>query len=411
MLLRLRTEFGLGGEGRGDQDGILTETTFFKFGLERRDTISSTQARGTKQREDRWAEQLSSRIGQLARSDMRRISYEAAQGPQGCFARVLLTAWPTATDALDPRQWWERVARYYGMPSPACQPHVGKPLRWRRRSGAIVTGRVLDPYGGALETGVLPGDHWRKKHDRVKYAIATAALAAGAEVTVEVFNLFADLFSASDMQNLQTDGTRHMQGMVPDFRFLGLRAPIKTFLAELKGITLSPTHYPVQGATHTRIGTEPCEHRAAAIQSEYVRKARALDTRYRNDHQVEQRLQSFGAILPLVFGPFNEVNSRFNTLVDAMATHGATSLWRSMLAKDAAMAKGPLLNRMRRSIGMAMHRANADLILNRVSLVGPHAEGAANRRAQTEARWWGPAGPASVHHDSAASRRYHGWGH
>ena len=198
---------------------------------------------------------------------------------------------------------------------------------------------------------------------------------------------------------------------MPDFKFLGLRATIKTFLAELKGITLGPTHYPVRDATHSRMGPAPCEHRAVQVNNEYLRKAQNLDATYRDDHQVEARLRSFGAVLPLVFGPFNDVNSRFNTLVDALATHGATNLWRSMLARDASKAKGPLLHRMRRSIGMAMHRANADLILNRVTLIGPHAEGAATRRAQTEARWWGPAGPAGINAESAASRRYHGWGH
>ena len=113
----------------------------------------------------------------------------------------------------------------------------------------------------------------------------------------------------------------------------------------------------------------------------------------------------------LVFGPFNEVNSKFNMLIDAIPTHGATNLWRSMIARDATTAKGPLLQRLRRTIGMAMHRANANLILNRITQVGYHAEGAATRRAQVENRWWGPAGPAGIHAEVVASRQYHGWAH
>ena len=65
----------------------------------------------------------------------------------------------------------------------------------------------------------------------------------------------------------------------------------------------------------------------------------------------------------LVFGPFNEVNSKFNMLIDAIPTHGATNLWRSMIARDATTAKGPLLQRLRRTIGMAMHRANANSLI------------------------------------------------
>ena len=60
---------------------------------------------------------------------------------------------------------------------------------------------------------------------------------------------------------------------------------------------------------------------------------------------------------------------------------------------------------------MAMHRANANLILNRITQVGYHAEGAATRRAQVENQWWGPAGLAGIHAEVVASRQYHGWAH
>lgn len=139
-------------------------------------------------------------------TDMRRISFECAHGEHGQFARILLTAWPTANDVLDPRQWWERIARYYGLPSPVCVPIVGRPIQWRKRSGAIATGNVLDEYGGALERAQIPGDGWRVKHDTVKYSIGASALAVGAEVTIEVFNLFADLFSAADLENIDVNG-------------------------------------------------------------------------------------------------------------------------------------------------------------------------------------------------------------
>ena len=82
-----------------------------------------------------------------------------------------------------------------------------------------------------------------------------------------------------------------------------------------------------------------------------------------------------------------------------------------MLSTGSDAAKAPLVNRIRRSIGMSIHRANANLILNRVNLVGPHAAGAATRRAQSEEYWWGQAGPQNLHWDSAASNRYHGWNH
>ena len=142
------------------------------------------------------------------------------------------------------------------------------------------------------------------------------------------------------------------------------------------------------------------------MQGEYINNARDLDRRYRSDHKIEECIKSHGPILPLVFGAFGEVNSRFNDLVDALAAHGSTNHWRTMLADNATDAKAPLIDRIRCSLGMAIHRANSDLILNRVNYVGPHAAGAATRRAQQEQRWWGgEIGSRRAH------RRTHAWRH
>lgn len=110
------------------------------------------------------------------------------------------------------------------------------------------------------------------------------------------------------------------------------------------GITLCSRQLSDPRRAHKN-GTMPCEHRAASIQIEHICKARTHDATYRDDHQVEARLRSFGAILPVVFGAFNNVNPRFSTLE-------STKLWRSMMARDENAAKGPLLHRMRRAIGM-----------------------------------------------------------
>ena len=96
---------------------------------------------------------------------------------------------------------------------------------------------------------------------------------------------------------------------------------------------------------------------------------------------VERRLMSYGKIHPLVFGAFNDVNQGFEDLIKALADYGAAQLWRPMLARNMNEARGALFWKLRRTIGMAMHRANADLVLHRVPRVGGRTAAAEDRRA------------------------------
>lgn len=338
--------------------------------------------------------------------DMLRISFEAVTGPLGKFAQVLLTAWPSTECELSAPQFFERAARYFGQPSPACALLVGEPINPKYPSV------VVDPYGGNLEGARMRGDGWRHKHDAVKFALEHAMLAMSITPEVEVFNLFADLFSPSQINDLDNKGDRHRQGLVPDFQVPKLTPRFHKQLAELKGITLTKTHYPTRESTHSRSTREACAHRGRAIEAEYLRKACYLDRTCQADKYsppapgpVQERLHHLGPILPLVFGAFNDVNQELEGLVSAMASAGAVSLWRQMLQPDYASAKGVLMWQLRRDIGMEMHRANADLILDRVRRVGGRAEAAAGRRAHSARTFFGASGPSEASYAFRQSSR------
>ena len=86
------------------------------------------------------------------------------------------------------------------------------------------------------------------------------------------------------------------------------------FLAELKGVSLSKTWYPLAGASHTRSAGAACSHRASRVPAEYRLKADKLDKKFFAGSYtppapgpVTQRLASFGPIKALVFGAFAEV--------------------------------------------------------------------------------------------------------
>ena len=97
-----------------------------------------------------------------------------------------------------------------------------------------------------------------------------------------------------------------------------------------------------------------------------------------------------------MFGAFNDVNEGFEDLVKALVDYGASQLWRPMLARNIAEARGALYWKIRRTIGMTMHRANADLILHRVPRVGGRAEAAEDRRELASRLHFDTGGPATV---------------
>jgi len=122
-----------------------------------------------------------------------------------------------------------------------------------------------------------------------------------------------------------------------------------------------------------------------------------------------QRLESFGPVLPLVFGAFGEVNAEFRQMLNKLAAFGAPPLWQRMLLKSSTQATGVLVSRLRARVGMAIHRANAYLLLNRLPLVGIRAS--ANAHAQHRARrsLFGSAGPSSAAYPHRRSWRSPLW--
>ena len=408
-LITMRFELGIAQNdgGKSDVAGPLTQNALHEFGSDCEIVSYSLQASVTRQRELPRSAGYAARIAaELPSSDYRRMAFEA----RGKVAAVLLTSWPSGREALPTRTWIQAISRFFGAPSPACEQLQGQRINPR---GNV----VLDPYGANLECAVMKGDGWRTRHDAVQFAIEQVAAAMNIDVECEVFNRFADLFCDSEIAMIDGSGYRTRQGLVPDFFFPVLTGDCPEALAELKGITLAQSHYPRQGSTHNRSASAACEHRAGMIGAEYRRKAKNLDAKFFSTSftppapgPVERRLRTFGPVLPLVFGAFADVNSQFEKLISDMAAHGAVVLWRSLMATDSSNAKGVLQWRIRRTLGMAIHRANANLVLDRLPLIGARASAHAARRARARASMFGQAGPSDTGYAYSRSRRSHASG-
>ena len=345
---------------------------------------------------DKAAEaRFSERMLALPRTHQSRIAWLNCD----VFSSVWVTAWPSPECAFSPSQFREITARYFGAPSPACQGYVGCP---------IPGGSTLDAHGNSLTSARLPGDHFRTRHDAVKWTIDYLVTSMGGSCTTEVYGLFAALLSQAARNVTEREWTeRQRQGILPDFL---LDCPPIRQLAELKSISMSRTWY-------GRASTVPCHAvraRAEKIPGEYRRKAVSLDQRFNNTPPgvvgpVEARLNELGPTIgSLAFGMHGEVSPDLHQLVHTLASLGAEKHYRTMLASSPAHAKGALVWHVRRHLGGAILRANADLLLGRLGAVGGGLGAATIRRQRARRAAWGAHhGPSDAMYAFSRSQTSH----
>ena len=129
--------------------------------------------------------------------------------------------------------------------------------------------------------------------------------------------------------------------------------------------------------------------RAGRIGAEYLRKARSLDRRWHQtppDSQgpIEIRLRTYGEVRGLVFGSWGEASPDVSWLL-AEAVDIGVSRSRDFCPTDDEDApnalKAKFAGTLRRRWGMMALRANARLLLERLSFVGGGAVRAHGRRA------------------------------
>ena len=103
---------------------------------------------------------------------------------------------------------------------------------------------------------------------------------------------------------------------------------------------------------------------------------------------MEAKLRSFGAVNPLVVGPFNDCSDGVEKLISMAAEQGSLRLWRTLGARTPAAAKGYLAWKNRRHLGFASFRAQARLILDRVPQLHGGFSAASNRRSAQRAAFF-----------------------
>ena len=236
-----------------------------------------------------------------------------------------------------------------------------------------------DIFGDSIMSEVLPGDHWRTRHDRIKMAIHSLCIWARVPVTVEVWGLFAHLIPAEALTRMERG--RKRQALVPDFR-LELPCPTggtMTQLAELKVISCCKSWYTPGSQVR---GTEK---RAQQLPGDYRRKARKVDQDVLGVNRelrgpVERRLEEHGDLLGLCFGAWGEASEGVHQLVQSMAESRLAFLGLQRGRPGSEQELGVCVGQIRRRLSMAAVKAQVDCLLGKLHQVGPGNKMMAKRR-------------------------------
>ena len=98
---------------------------------------------------------------------------------------------------------------------------------------------------------------------------------------------------------------------------------------------------------------------------------------------MERKLASLGPVQPLVVGHYGEMGGFVDELLELAAVAGATKHWKSMRYRDPDVARGIIMQVLRRSWGMAAFRENARLIVRRLGRVGDARASAVIRNSES----------------------------
>ena len=254
------------------------------------------------------------------------------------------------------------------------------------------TGRKIDAFGHQLLAANLPGDHWRKRHDKCKLFLYKLMQWAKMECSCEVYNEFARFISTNLVQDPnQTPQNRwngkcvkDKQGMVPDLKGKADKAQkgsAKEFLGEVKTLN--------GGARYLNAGDErraAVEKRAKLIHKEYINKAIKIDAEYNNvadgGGPVHTHMLSVGRIRCLVFGRQGEWSDDVEVLVRLCTNRIAEDTWKEAGFRCEGDARAIIFNYVIKKLAILSLRAVAVLLRDRREGIGSSDGGVSKKHVQ-----------------------------
>jgi hypothetical protein len=372
--------------------------------------VAKPQHAITLQREEGRVEELRRMINDLDINDERRIAYYS----ENLFSTQFVGSVPLPGCEISNSELYEIYATYYGRPSPACAPFIGSRFKTSMKKNGSYE-RVLDAYGHELESACLRGDGRRQQHNDILFTLFDLDHCYDAYLLrKEVYGIFRSLIH--DVDRLEREmWARARQGLVPDFTIKTKLGGLD--LGDVKTVTVCPSRYEpkrdAKGPTH---GTA-VDRRGAAVHGEYAYKAKVIDRKYNGIAKdavapgpVARKLAEFGRVQGLAFGAYGEASEDVFALLDEIARVGAIRGWRDMGCNNELAARGILTQMTRHALGIAVVRANARLLLDRVVTVTGRAgcDEARKRRKKAHFGWRARRNARSRLNGFARSQRFDG---
>ena len=301
----------------------------------------------------------------------------------------LSTSWllslPGVDSTLSNAEFSEAAAASLCLPSPSCQAMLGETILARGR-------RPVDEFGDNVQAASLKGDHWRQRHDQLKFTIHRLCQWAGMPVEMEVFNLFSGLIPQQGLARIDKD--RQRQSMVPDFKItLPWEGRTRPVLHELKVISCSKSRYKPSWKDRA------VDRRAEHLHQEYLDKASNTDRKFCDVEEgrvgpVETKLLSFPRVQGMVFGSFGEASEAVHGLVEHIATSrvrvAGPQKGKRGVTRSEDGEKAMAVSFVRRSLSLAAVKAQSHSLLGRLVGMGRGVTAAVGRRreaSEVERRW------------------------
>ena len=284
-----------------------------------------------------------------------------------------VSACPTSIEMeLQNLQFSEVAAAYLGTGSPAAIERIGQPVAGKKHGGARWREPwKVDRHGNVIHSLSLEGNY-ASRHDAFKDEMERLMRWAGYKCSTEVYGLFAGLIEqgphAAEMAT-----AKKRQGLVPDF------AVGEMGLAELKFIGANPSHYPAtraasRGGEYVSPVVRKAELTDGGLQAVYEKKLRKVDG---PEGKVLARLKDYGHIRGWVVGAHGEMSDDLlgHIKVMAEAKLGAP-------LKTAPGEASVAMEFLRRRMGLAAVKAQANYLLDGLRWAGPSGEDAYRRRKE-----------------------------
>ena len=324
---------------------------------------------------------IHARACELPRDDPRRRAFLGAAEDK--VSLQLFTGTPTRHCRFTTREYHSSVQNALGLPQSRLKSILGRPIT---NNPNCPTARV-DKYGHSLKTVTgVKHDGIRRLHDLLvnllskwlrRAQITHMGGVGGYKRTCK--GLFTEVLnhlpSLDPNSPTYAEDLRFRQGIIPDLLLDVTSIDLPENVAKMLGdCTLADMKTLAPGTVYSEpASTTPShavEKRQKQVSPAYHAAARSLDAELGSQPglpgPVESELNTYnsGNVLGLVAGAYAELSSAFHAIIDLIASQLADEHLQ-FFDIDHGMCKSIFLQQVRRSLGLALHRGWAKLMLDR----------------------------------------------